>query len=228
MAQVDLGVGAIGGKDSMSGSFEDLDVPPTLVSFATGLGKVDRVTSPELKGAGHKRRGRGPRVRGRRHHARGGVPARRVRRRWRHLIGCRRPRWPSLRRATAARPRPCSRCAWATSWAWTWTPDLRRGLAVRARPTAASSWSCADEAELPQRDGRRRRWLVPWHDHRGLRARCRRRRRIDLAELQEAWEGSASSRSSRTALAAARSVREGHALSVAEKAHFYARCRPST
>ena len=37
----------------MSGSFEDLDVPPTLVSFATGLGKVARVTSPELKGAGH-------------------------------------------------------------------------------------------------------------------------------------------------------------------------------
>ena len=54
MAQVDLGIGSIGGKDSMSGSFEDLDVPPTLVSFATGLGKVDRVTSPEFKGTGHK------------------------------------------------------------------------------------------------------------------------------------------------------------------------------
>ena len=54
MAQVDLGIGSIGGKDSMSGSFEDLDVPPTLVSFATGLGRVARVTSPELKGAGHK------------------------------------------------------------------------------------------------------------------------------------------------------------------------------
>ncbi|WP_455136719.1 phosphoribosylformylglycinamidine synthase [Thermophilibacter sp.] len=54
MAQVDLGIGSIGGKDSMSGSFEDLDVPPTLVSFATGLGTVDRVTSPELKGAGHR------------------------------------------------------------------------------------------------------------------------------------------------------------------------------
>lgn len=52
-AQVDLGVGAIGGKDSMSGSFEDLDVPPTLVSFATAVGSVDRVTSPEFKGAGH-------------------------------------------------------------------------------------------------------------------------------------------------------------------------------
>ena len=54
MAQVDLGIGSIGGKDSMSGSFEDLDVPPTLVSFATGLDHVGRVTSPEFKGAGHK------------------------------------------------------------------------------------------------------------------------------------------------------------------------------
>ncbi len=54
MAQVDFGVGAIGGKDSMSGSFEDLDVPPTLVSFATAVGDIDRVTSPELKASGHE------------------------------------------------------------------------------------------------------------------------------------------------------------------------------
>ena len=54
MAQVDLGVGAIGGKDSMSGSFEQLDVPPTLVSFATAVGSIDRVTSPEFKGADHR------------------------------------------------------------------------------------------------------------------------------------------------------------------------------
>ena len=54
MAQVDLGVASIGGKDSMSGSFEDLDVPPTLVSFAVATGSVDRVTSPEFKGAGHR------------------------------------------------------------------------------------------------------------------------------------------------------------------------------
>ena len=54
MAQVDLGVGAIGGKDSMSGSFEQLDVPPTLVSFATAVGSIDRVTSPEFKGAGRR------------------------------------------------------------------------------------------------------------------------------------------------------------------------------
>jgi len=49
MAQLDLGIGSIGGKDSMSGSFENLDVPPTLVSFATGLGKLDRIVSPEFK-----------------------------------------------------------------------------------------------------------------------------------------------------------------------------------
>lgn len=54
MAQADLGIGAIGGKDSMSGSFEDLGVPPTLVSFAVATGSVDRVTSPEFKAAGHR------------------------------------------------------------------------------------------------------------------------------------------------------------------------------
>ena len=54
MAQIDLGVGAIGGKDSMSGSFENLDVPPTLVSFATACGKVDNVVSPEFKAANHQ------------------------------------------------------------------------------------------------------------------------------------------------------------------------------
>ncbi|MFC0265541.1 phosphoribosylformylglycinamidine synthase [Alloscardovia macacae] len=54
MAQVDLGIAAIGGKDSMSGSFEDLDVPPTLVSFAVSTGHVDRATSPEFKAAGHR------------------------------------------------------------------------------------------------------------------------------------------------------------------------------
>ncbi|MGI6216053.1 MAG: phosphoribosylformylglycinamidine synthase [Coriobacteriales bacterium] len=54
MAQIDLGIGAIGGKDSMSGSFEDLDVPPTLISFAVAIGDVDNATSPEFKAAGHK------------------------------------------------------------------------------------------------------------------------------------------------------------------------------
>ncbi len=53
-AQWDLGCGAIGGKDSMSGTFENLDVPPTLVSFAVTTGKIDEVRSPEFKGAGHK------------------------------------------------------------------------------------------------------------------------------------------------------------------------------
>jgi phosphoribosylformylglycinamidine synthase len=51
-AQLDLGVAAIGGKDSMSGSFENLDVPPTLVSFAVAIGKTDTVCSPEFKSAG--------------------------------------------------------------------------------------------------------------------------------------------------------------------------------
>lgn len=52
-AQMELGVGAIGGKDSMSGSFHDLDVPPTLVSFAVAPATADAILSPELKGAGH-------------------------------------------------------------------------------------------------------------------------------------------------------------------------------
>ncbi len=53
-AQMELGIGSIGGKDSMSGSFEDLDVPPTLVSFAVTTGKVKDVISPEFKTAGSK------------------------------------------------------------------------------------------------------------------------------------------------------------------------------
>ncbi len=53
-AQLDLGIGSIGGKDSMSGSFEDLDVPPTLVSFAVTTGKTSQVISPEFKKAGDK------------------------------------------------------------------------------------------------------------------------------------------------------------------------------
>ncbi len=53
-AQMGLGIGAIGGKDSMSGSFEELHVPPTLVSFAVTTGKTDEVVSPEFKSAGHR------------------------------------------------------------------------------------------------------------------------------------------------------------------------------
>ena len=53
-AQKELQIGSIGGKDSMSGTFEDLDVPPTLVSFAVTTGKVSDVVSPELKTAGNK------------------------------------------------------------------------------------------------------------------------------------------------------------------------------
>lgn len=53
-AQLELGIGAIGGKDSMSGTFEDLDVPPTLVSFAVTTSATDRIVSNDFKGAGHK------------------------------------------------------------------------------------------------------------------------------------------------------------------------------
>lgn len=53
-AQMDLGIGAIGGKDSMSGTFENIDVPPTLVSFAVTTSKTDRIVSPEFKKAGNK------------------------------------------------------------------------------------------------------------------------------------------------------------------------------
>ena len=52
-AQLDLGVAAIGGKDSMSGSFEQMHVPPTLVSFAVQVCDSARVISPEFKAAGH-------------------------------------------------------------------------------------------------------------------------------------------------------------------------------
>ncbi len=51
-AQMCLGVASIGGKDSMSGSFEALDVPPTLVSFAVAMGTAEGVLSPEFKQPG--------------------------------------------------------------------------------------------------------------------------------------------------------------------------------
>ena len=54
MAQKQLGVAAIGGKDSMSGTFEQLTVPPTLVSFAITTEDVDHICSNEFKSAGHK------------------------------------------------------------------------------------------------------------------------------------------------------------------------------
>ena len=52
-AQMGLEVAAIGGKDSMSGTFEDIHVPPTLVSFAVTTAKTGDIISPEFKGAGH-------------------------------------------------------------------------------------------------------------------------------------------------------------------------------
>ena len=53
LAQIELGTAAIGGKDSMSGTFKDLDVPPTLVSFAVDPVKMYNVISPEFKNAGN-------------------------------------------------------------------------------------------------------------------------------------------------------------------------------
>jgi len=53
-AQLELGIAAIGGKDSMSGSFEKLDVPPTLISFAVTTDRADNAISPEFKSAGNK------------------------------------------------------------------------------------------------------------------------------------------------------------------------------
>ena len=52
-AQLELGAAAIGGKDSMSGTFLDMDVPPTLISFAIAPIKADEVLSPEFKEADH-------------------------------------------------------------------------------------------------------------------------------------------------------------------------------
>ena len=52
-AQLELDIAAIGGKDSMSGTFEHIDVPPTLVSFAVTTGKTDEVITPEFKKANH-------------------------------------------------------------------------------------------------------------------------------------------------------------------------------
>ncbi len=53
-AQTDLSVASIGGKDSMSGTFENISVPPTLVSFAVTTGKTENAVSPEFKRAGNK------------------------------------------------------------------------------------------------------------------------------------------------------------------------------
>lgn len=53
-AQIKLGLPSIGGKDSMSGSFEDIDVPPTLVSFAVAMTKASKTISAEFKNVGSK------------------------------------------------------------------------------------------------------------------------------------------------------------------------------
>lgn len=53
-AQLDLEIAAIGGKDSMSGTFEDISVPPTLISFAVTTDKVENIISSEFKKSGSK------------------------------------------------------------------------------------------------------------------------------------------------------------------------------
>ncbi len=53
-AQIGFGLPSIGGKDSMSGTFNDIDVPPTLVSFAVDIAKAGEIVTPELKEAGNK------------------------------------------------------------------------------------------------------------------------------------------------------------------------------
>ena len=53
-AQMGFGLPSIGGKDSMSGTFNDIDVPPTLVSFAVDIAKKQEIVTPELKQAGNK------------------------------------------------------------------------------------------------------------------------------------------------------------------------------
>lgn len=53
-AQLGFGLPSIGGKDSMSGTFEDIDVPPTLVSFAVDIAREKDIITPELKKAGNK------------------------------------------------------------------------------------------------------------------------------------------------------------------------------
>ena len=53
-AQMGLGIAAIGGKDSMSGTFEDINVPPTLVSFAVTTEDIDNILSNDFKAAGHR------------------------------------------------------------------------------------------------------------------------------------------------------------------------------
>jgi len=53
-AQINFGLAAIGGKDSMSGTYQDLNVPPTLISFACANGEKKNIISPEFKQAGNK------------------------------------------------------------------------------------------------------------------------------------------------------------------------------
>ena len=144
----DLGVGSIGGKDSMSGSFENLDVPPTLVSFATACRHGRPRDIPEFKGAGTWRRAAShPVTRSDGLHARDRRSARMLRH-GREAHRHRSARSPSPPPGFGGRRRGCSsRCASATASASISTrsapPTRLFELALRQRsssslPTAQS------------------------------------------------------------------------------------------
>ena len=134
-----LKIASIGGKDSMSGSFEDLDVPPTLVSFAVSTAHADRIVSTEFKSAAARSRccapGAGKRPAGLR--LRAGDLFR--------AGGAHRPgQGPAPRgsSALAASPRACSRWGWATAWASPSRATSRtRSSLRRCRPPSCSRWT---------------------------------------------------------------------------------------
>ena len=186
MAQVDLGIGSIGGKDSMSGSFEQLDVPPTLVSFATAVGKVDRVTSPEFKGAGHRValvRRRATTPTGIAPEAEDALAA--MVRACEELIGVGCGAGGFHAGLRLHRPRRCSRCAWATASACRLT--TRTPTRCSRLRTAASWWSWPIARELPQAtdnlDVAVRVAPPPRHTQFVAAGET-----LDMAALQEAWE----------------------------------------
>ena len=180
-AELALGTPAIGGKDSMSGTFMDLDVPPTLVAFAVGVVRADQVTSPEFKGSGHpvvlvdlpRTRGAPARLGGPGHRPSRGW------RRWCARAGSWRPRpW-----AWTASPRPCRSWPSATAWASTWSPGKpgdwfapRPGAFVlelagrtRTRPSTGSGLDAAwapppgtGGSGLAPRSWTWPRWMAAW------------------------------------------------------------------
>ena len=108
-----LGIASIGGKDSMSGSFEGLDVPPTLVSFATAIGNTANVMSPEFKKANSSVVILKPQYKDGMPEIGSLLSIYKIVEQMIDEARC----WPQQRRVTAALPKHCSRCALATTWA---------------------------------------------------------------------------------------------------------------